>query len=123
MSTTETKNLVITLSSGPECEKSSVGLTIANGAMTSGLKVYIFLTSNGVDLARKRSLSTTEVKPFEPLESLMKDFLARGGTLWACPPCVKSRGYEDADLIDGVTVCGASGMLELIAGGAGTLSF
>lgn len=119
----EKRKIVITLSAGPECEKSSVGLTIANGALTSGMQVYIFLTSNAVDISRKRAIDTTQVKPFESLKGLLDDFLARGGTLWACPPCVKSRGYEDKDLIEGVTVCGASAMLELIAEGAGTLSF
>jgi predicted peroxiredoxin len=36
---------------------------------------------------------------------------------------VKSRGYEKDDLIDGVTIAGASGMHELIQAGAATLSY
>lgn len=117
------RKLVITLSNGPESEKATVGLTIANGAITSGLSVYVFLTSSSVDLVRKNAVKCVQSHPFEPLQSLLNDFLARGGILWACSPCVKARGYETEDLIDGVTVCGASGMLELIADGAGTLSF
>jgi hypothetical protein len=35
-----------------------------------------------------------------------QDFLARGGALWACTPCVKSRGCTQEDLIDGVVVTG-----------------
>ena len=54
---------------------------------------------------------------------MVKDFLARGGTLWACTPCVKARGYEQADLIDGVIITGASKMHERIKAGAATLSF
>ncbi len=38
----------------------------------------------------------TEVHPLETLGALVKDFLVRGGTLWACTPCVKSRGYTEA---------------------------
>jgi predicted peroxiredoxin len=48
----------------------------------------------------------------------MKDFLARGGRLWACTPCVKARGYEQTDLIEGVEITGASKMHELIKAGA-----
>jgi len=59
----------------------------------------------------------------EPLPDLMKDFLARGGTLWACPPCVNARGYTEDDLIEGVTIVGASAMHALILKGAATLSF
>lgn len=39
------------------------------------------------------------------------------------PPCVKSRGYEQADLIEGVIIAGASVMHAEIKAGAATLSF
>jgi predicted peroxiredoxin len=83
----------------------------------------VFLTTAGVDLARKRAVDTTQVHPLEPLGGLVKDFLARGGTLWACTPCVKSRGYTQEDLIEGTIITGASPMHELIKASAGTLSF
>jgi len=118
-----TRNLVVVVTHGIDHELSSVAFTIANGGMTAGLKVSVFLTSAGVDLARKRAADTTHVHPLEPLQGLMKDFLARGGTLWACTPCVKSRGYTQEDLIEGTIITGASPMHELIKGGAGTLSF
>jgi predicted peroxiredoxin len=118
-----TRNLVVVVTHGIDHELSSVAFTIANGGMTAGLKVSVFLTSAGVDLARKRALDTTQVHPLEPLAALVKDFLARGGTLWACAPCVKSRGYTQDDFIDGTIITGASPMHELIRGGAATLSF
>lgn len=115
--------LVILMTKGPDEELSSVGFTIANGGMTAGLDVSIFLTSSAVDIVRKKAADMMHVHPLEPLASLVKDFLARGGTLWACAPCVKARGYEESDLIDGVVVTGASPMHERIKAGAGTLSF
>jgi predicted peroxiredoxin len=118
-----TRNLVVVVTHGIDHELSSVAFTIANGGMTAGLKVSVFLTSAGVDLVRKRAFDTTHVHPLEPLAGLVKDFLARGGTLWACTPCVKSRGYTQEDLIEGTIITGASPMHELIKGGAGTLSF
>ena len=54
---------------------------------------------------------------------MMKDFLKRGGTLWACTPCVKSRGYTQEDLVEGTVITGASPMHELIQAGAATLCF
>ena len=117
------RNLVVVITHGIDHELSSVAFTIANGGMTAGLKVSVFLTSAGVDIARKRAADTTHVHPLESLQALMQDFLKRGGTLWACTPCVKSRGYTQDDLIAGTVITGASPMHELIQAGAATLSF
>ncbi len=57
------------------------------------------------------------------LADQLRDFRARGGALWACTPCVKSRGYTQENLIDGVIITGASVMHEAIKRGAATLSF
>jgi predicted peroxiredoxin len=118
-----TRDLVVLVTSGMDHELSSVAFTIANGGMTAGLRVSVFLTSAAVDLVRKRAVEGHVVHPLEPLAALIQDFLARGGRLWACTPCVKARGYEQGDLIDGVEITGASKMHELIKAGAATLSF
>jgi len=118
-----TRNLVVVIMHGIDHELSSAGLTIACGGITAGLKVSIFLTSSGVDIVRKRAADMTQVKPLDPLSELIRDFMARGGNLWACTPCVKSRGYTEQDLLEGVVITGASKMHELIKAGAATLSF
>ena len=118
-----TRQLIVVVTQGMDHELSSVAFTIANGGITAGLQVSIFLTTAAVDLARKRAIDGVVVHPLEPLAALIKDFQARGGRLWACTPCVKARGYEQSDLIDGVEITGASKMHELIKAGAATLSF
>ena len=117
------RNLVVLITHGTDHELSSVAFTIANGGLTAGLEVAIFLTSAGVDLVRKRSADATQVHPLEPLKAMIEDFMRRGGTLWACTPCVKARGYEQADLIEGVVIIGASAVHERLKAGAATLSF
>lgn len=118
-----TDKLVILVTRGIDSELSSVAFTIANGGLTAGLKVFIFLTSTAIDLVRKGGQRLTQVAPLDPLAALIEDFQKRGGTIWACPPCVKSRGYEQADLLDGVVIAGASVMHAEIKTGAATLSF
>ena len=117
------RELVVVVTQGMDHELSSLAFTIANGGITAGLQVSIFLTSVAIDLARKRAIDGVVVHPLEQLAALVKDFQARGGRLWACTPCVKARGYEQSDLIDGVEITGASKMHELIKAGAATLSF
>lgn len=119
----EAKKLVVLITHGTDHELSSVGFTIACGGLTAGLEVAVFLTSSGVDLVRRRAIDTTQVAPLEPLKQLVTDFMARGGKIWACTPCVRARGYQDADLAEGVVVTGASLMHGMIKEGAATLSF
>lgn len=117
------RSLVVLMTHGADHEVSSVGFTIACGGLTAGLKVSVFLTSAAVDLVRKRGADLTVLPPLSPLRELMQDFMKRGGTVWACTPCVKARGYEQHDLIEGVVIAGASVVHEQIKQGAATLSF
>ena len=117
------RGLVVMMTHGADHEVSSVGFTIACGGLTAGLDVCVFLTSASVDLVRKRAIDTTVVPPLSPLRDLVQDFMKRGGAVYACTPCVKARGYEQSDLIEGVVISGASMMHERIKQGAATLSF
>lgn len=117
------RELVVLVTRGTDHELSSVAFTVACGGITSGMKVYAFLVSSGVDLVRRKAVDITHVPPLDPLKELIDDFLARGGTIWACPPCVKARSYTQDDLIPGVTIQGASAMHERLKAGAASLSF
>ena len=66
---------------------SSVGFTIANGGITSGLTVSVFLTSAAVGLVRRRATDMTVVNPLEPPSQLINDFMKRGGSPDAEPRC------------------------------------
>lgn len=120
----ETKKLVILVSCGLDDERATVAWTMANGGITSGLEVGIFLVSAAVDLVRKGAADMMQMNPLDPpLKELIQDFMKRGGTVWACPPCVKVRGYSQEDLLDGVIIQGSSVVHNLIKEGAATLSF
>lgn len=119
----QTKDLIIVMTKGINDEVSSVALTLANGAMTAGKTVGLFLTSAAIDLVRRNGIEHTHVKPMEPLKQLLDAFMARGGDVWACPPCTTARGYDESTLIDGVVISGASVIFERIKHGAATLTF
>ena len=119
----DTEKLVIVMTRGIDSELSSVAFTLANGALTSGMQVFVFLTSAAVDLIRRKGHDMTHVPPLDPLARLIAEFQGRGGTIWACPPCVTARGYAADDLIEGVEIKGASAMFEQVRAGAATLSF
>ncbi len=118
-----TDKLVILMTKGIDSELSSVAFTIANGGLTAGLKVSTFLTSASIDLVRRGGQRLTHVAPLDPLAKSIQDFQERGGVIWACPPCVQSRGYQQSDLLEGVAIVGASAVHAQIKEGAATLSF
>ena len=119
----QARDLTVVITHGIDHELSSVALTIARGGITAGMRVSIFLTSAGVDLVRRRGTDMTHVAPLDPLRAQIDDFLKRGGVIWSCPPCTTSRGYEQADLMDGVVIAGGANMHKLIAAGGATLCF
>lgn len=119
----DARKLVILMTRGIDSELSSVAFTIACGGITAGLNVSVFLTSAAVDVVRRGGQVMTHVPPLDTLANLIADFQKRDGTIWACTPCVKARGYEQADLLEGVIITGASVMHNEIKEGAATLSF
>ncbi len=50
----DARELICMITRGTDHEVSSVDFTIANGGITAGLKVFIFLSSSGVDLSETR---------------------------------------------------------------------
>jgi predicted peroxiredoxin len=116
-------DLVIMITHGMDHELSSVGFTIANGGITEGLNVSVFLSSSGVDLVRKGAADAVQVHQLELLSDLIRSFQKRGGNLSTCTPCVNGRGYNEENLIEGTVVTDASLMHSLIRSGAATLTF
>jgi predicted peroxiredoxin len=120
----EKKKLVVLITCGLEDERSSVAWSVANGGITSGLDVTVFLASSGVDWVRRGAAEVAHLNPLDPpLKEMIQKLMASGGTILVCPPCAKVRGYTQDDLLEGVILAGSSSMHELIKQGAATLSF
>jgi len=117
------KKLVVTLSVNSNDDVSTVAFTVANAAISKGLEVGVFLTSNAVELSRDGACEYTHVQPFKKLNELVSSFTQNGGTLWACSPCFNHHGLKAEETVSGTTVTGAGPMLDWIVEGAQTLTF
>ena len=116
--------LVIVCSRGFDDERASVAWSIANGGINSGLEVTMFLVSAGIDWVRKGAAPHAHLNPFDPaMGDMVQNVIDAGSKILVCPPCAKSRGYAEEDLIDGCIITGSGAMHELIKQGAATLSF
>ncbi|MDH5301963.1 MAG: DsrE family protein [Gammaproteobacteria bacterium] len=118
------KKLVIVITQGFDSERANVAWSIANGGIAANFDVTIFLVSSGVDWVRKNANAVARMNPLDPtIKEMMQTVLENGGTIMACPPCVKVRGYEQSDLMEGVVLAGSVAMLDVVSQGASTLSF
>lgn len=119
----DSRKLVIVLTNHGGNETATVGFTIANMALSRGREVGIFLTADGVELAREGGAGMSHVRPFHPLHELIEEFEANGGVIWACSPCFRHRGHDAGDTLDNVEVTTAATMLDWLDEGAATLCF
>ena len=118
------KKLVVVVTRGLDDERSSVAWSVANGGVGMGFAVTMFLVSSGVDWVRKGSAERARLNPLDPpMKDMIQTVLDNGGDILVCPPCAGVRGYDQSDLIDGVTLAGSAAMLAHVAEGAETLSF
>lgn len=113
--------LVVVISHGANRDKSTVGFAIANAALASGMRVAVFLTSDGVDLSRQSAAELAHVRPFKPIAELVEEFTSNGGVVWASSSCAEHRGLSRDQRLPKVTVTGAGPLLDWLAAGAATL--
>jgi len=120
----DSNKIVVLITRGMDDERSSVAWSVANGAIASDMEVTIFLAAAGVDWVRKGAADAARLNPLDPpMKEMIGNVLQHGGTILACPPCAKVRGYTQDDLIEGVTLAGSVAMLEKVKQGASTLCF
>lgn len=120
----ESKKLVVIVTSGFNDERSSVAWSVANGGVASGYEVTMFLVSSGVDWVRKGGADVARLNPLDPpVKDMISTVMDNGGTIMVCPPCAKVRGYEQEDFIDGVQLAGSTSMLGVVSEGAKTITF
>lgn len=117
------KRLVVALNKNANDDKSTVAFTVANAALSKGMEVGVFLSSDGVDLSVAGTHEYTHVAPFKKLNELVDSFAANGGVIWSCAPCFNHRGLNAENTVNGTEVVGAGPMLDWVADGAQTLSF
>ena len=120
----DTKKLVILVTCGLDSERSSVAWSIANGGISSGLDVTIFLAGSGVDWVRKGAADKVHLNALDPpMKEMIDNFMGRGGSVLACPPCSNVRGYTEDSFLDGVVITGSGAIHALFKEGAASLSF
>lgn len=106
-----------------DAERATLPFIVGNVAATADQEAVVLLTVEGVWLATKGYADGTQKEGFQPLEEIMRSFVANGGQIWACGACTKPRGISAEQLIEGAKIVTAANVVEYLASGAASLSF
>jgi uncharacterized protein len=106
-----------------DAERATLPFIVGNVAATADQEAVVLLTVEGVWLATNGYAAGIQKEGFQPLEEVMRSFVANGGQIWACGACTKPRGITPEQLIEGAKIVTAANVVEYLASGAAALSF
>lgn len=97
---------------GEDSDRIATPLVLANSALASGSDVLLWLTMEGVALAKDGSANSLTAKSFAPVKDLLDSFVESGGRIGICPPCGKTHGLTDENKMENSEWMGAVAMLS-----------
>jgi predicted peroxiredoxin len=106
------RHLVVKVTAGLDApERCNQAFTVAATALASGAQVSLWLTGEAAWFALPGRAKELELPHAARLEDLL-DAVVAGGAVTLCTQCATRRGIEEADVIDGVRIAGASVFVE-----------
>jgi len=116
--TTQNDNYLFTVTTftNQDADRVATPLVLANSALANGKDVLIWLTMEGVELAKKGAAKTLTPKSFAPVSELLDTYIENGGRIGICPPCAQTHGLSDENKIDSAELMGAVAMLDETSG-------
>lgn len=108
--------LIVLTSISDDPDRAAVPLVLANSALAADKEALLWLTLEGAQLAIKGTAENVPTKSFAPIKELLDIFIEAGGKIGICPPCGKTHGVTDDNMIDGASWMGAVALLEETAG-------
>ena len=105
-------------------DKATLAFVVANAALGSEKDTMVFLSSDGVWCAVKgEAEKINEGAPFAPLKELINKFVAGGGKILVCTPCMKKRDIAQEQLIEGATPAGGAALVEWLSNGSPSVAY
>jgi predicted peroxiredoxin len=100
-----------------------VAYLTAGAALDQGKDVVLWLTSEGVRLALNGYADKIRVGQEPPVERVHAQFIEKGGRFFVCPVCFGERSLDEAHLVPGAQLKGATPLMEFAADGAMTFTY
>lgn len=91
-------------------------LVLANNALAAGGDVLVWLSLDGVKLAKQGAANGLVPKSFPPVAELLKTFSEAGGQIGVCPPCAKTHGVGQEDMLPNAQFMGGAAVIGAAEG-------
>lgn len=117
--------LFIMVTHGPEApERATIPFVMATTAQASEVEVLMGFQAEGVALVKKGAADDVCAPGFPPLKDLLATYIEEGGKMYACGPCIKSRGISpDTDFVDGAKVVNAATFVKEVTEATTVLTY
>lgn len=102
-------------------ERATIAFILATTASKTN-ETALFVTADATDLFVRGAMEGIAADGHEPLENLVRQYQDNGGQIWICPVCLKTKGIDASDLIEGAEVAGAPRTMAFLATGGLTLA-
>ena len=104
-------------------DRVAVAYLTAGAALDQGKDVVMWLTVEGVRLGLSGYADRIRAGQEPPVDRLHQQFFEKGGRMYVCPVCFNERGLDQAELVDGAELKGASPLMEFVGDGATTFNY
>ena len=95
-----------------EPDRVATPLVLANNALAVGADVLLWLTVDGAKLGVRGAADSIVPQSFPPVKELLTTYIENGGRIGICPPCGKTHGVTDENIVDSAEWLGAAAMLD-----------
>ncbi len=94
-----------------DADRVATPLVLANNALAAGGDVLLWLTVEGANRGKKGAADGLIPKSFPPVAQLLDIFIANGGRIGVCPPCGKTHGVTDDNIVANAEWMGAAAVI------------
>jgi predicted peroxiredoxin len=99
-----------------EPDRTAAPLVLANNALAAGGDVLVWVTHEGTKLAKNGEAGAVTPTSFPNLGELIDHFIGAGGRIGICPPCGKTYGVTEDNMVSNAGWMGAQALLAEMTG-------
>ena len=123
MTEQEDKITIIATHGAEDPERATLPFVVANAAQAMDTKAVVVLQGYAVTLAMRGTPEHVFAAGLPPFKELVDSYLAQGGELLVCTPCIKERQISPDTLIPGAKTIAAARVVQECLESKATLNY